>query len=49
MASIFELHNRSQFYIIGFSLRASDGSEWRKKIEKSFDEFYNVPDSMTAW
>jgi protein O-GlcNAc transferase len=33
LASIFKLHDRSKFQVIGFSLRRNDGSEWRQKIE----------------
>lgn len=46
MASIFGLHDRSKFYVVGFSLRKSDGSEWRQKIEAGFDEFYDIPDGI---
>jgi predicted O-linked N-acetylglucosamine transferase (SPINDLY family) len=46
MASIFEFHDRSKFQIIAFSLRKNDGSEWRRRIEKGCDEFYEIPDGM---
>lgn len=32
MASIFRMHDRSRFHVVGFSLRKNDGSEWRKQI-----------------
>lgn len=46
MASIFSMHDRSRFHIVAFSLRKNDGSEWRQRIEKGCDEFYDIPDGM---
>jgi protein O-GlcNAc transferase len=48
MASIFEMHDRSRFQVVGFSLRKNDGSEWRRRIERGCDEFYEIPDSMNT-
>ena len=46
MASIFEMHDRSKFHIVAFSLRKNDGSEWRQRIERGCDEFYEIPDGL---
>ena len=48
LASIFEFHDRSRFHIIGFSLRRNDGSEWRQRIERGCDEFYEIPDRVST-
>jgi predicted O-linked N-acetylglucosamine transferase (SPINDLY family) len=42
------MHDRSRFYVIGFSLRRSDGSEWRDRIEKGFDEFYDIAEGTST-
>jgi protein O-GlcNAc transferase len=46
--SLFELHNREIFQVVGFSLRPDDGSEWRKNIEGSCNEFYQIPPNAGA-
>ena len=38
--SLFSLHDRSKFQVIGFSLRPDDHSAWKRNIEQSCDEFY---------
>jgi len=43
-AELFEQHDRSQFEIYAFSLRKSDGSLVRKRLEGAFDHFLNVED-----
>jgi protein O-GlcNAc transferase len=47
LTSLFGMHDRSKFYVVGFSLRKSDGSEWRQKIEASCDEFIDVYEGMS--
>ncbi len=32
--------------MIAFSLRKNDGSEWRQRIERGCDEFYDIPDGL---
>ena len=46
--SMFKLHDRQHFHIVGFSLRPDDKSEWRKSIEANCDEFYQIPLGITA-
>lgn len=51
IAEIFELHNRDQFEIYGFSVGPNTGDPMRKRLEKSFDQFIDVeslPDSKVA-
>lgn len=48
LASIFGFHDRSKFHVVGFSLRRNDGSEWRQRIERGCDEFYEVPDRLST-
>lgn len=48
LASVFEFHDRSRFHVIGFSLRRNDGSEWRHKIGRTCDEFYDVPERIST-
>ena len=43
-SELFERHDRSQFEIYAFSLRQSDGSSVRKRLEGAFDHFLNVED-----
>jgi len=47
--SLFEFHDRKKFKIIGFSLRPDDGSVWRKNIQKSCDEFYQIDGNPSAY
>ena len=46
--SLFRLHNREDFQIIGFSLRQDDQSIWRKNIEASCNEFYQIAQGVGA-
>ena len=46
--SLFRLHDRKQFQIIGFGLRPNDNSVWRKNIENSYDEFYQIEKGVSA-
>lgn len=51
ISELLELHDRNQFEIIGFSYGADDKTEARKRIEKSFDAFYDIcqlPDTDAA-
>jgi protein O-GlcNAc transferase len=41
-AELLELHDRSKFEILGFSVGPDDGSRIRKRIIKAFDKFYDV-------
>jgi len=42
MAELFELHDKSQFEIVGFSFGPIKNDEMRQRLEKSFDEFIEV-------
>ncbi|CAM9171507.1 unnamed protein product, partial [Ectocarpus fasciculatus] len=42
MLSVFKLHNRDRFHIIGYGTSPSDASYWRKSIEMSCDEFRDI-------
>lgn len=42
MAEIFELHDRTRVLPIAYSLGADDGSEMRRRLVASFDEFHDV-------
>src|SRR6266568_1675535 len=42
MVRLFELHDRSRFEILGFSLGPDDGSEVRARLMRAFDEFHDV-------
>jgi len=51
ISELLELHDSSQFEIIGFSYGADDKSGARKRIEKAFDAFYDIrqlPDTDAA-
>lgn len=48
LQSLFGFHDRSRFFVIGFSLRKNDGSEWRRKIESGCDEFYDIPEGTST-
>jgi protein O-GlcNAc transferase len=48
---LFELHNRDQFEIFAFSLKPSDGSSLRQRLNAAFDrviEVHNLSDQATA-
>jgi len=42
MAELFELHDKSQFELIGFSFGPLVNDEMRQRLEKSFDQFIEV-------
>lgn len=46
--SLFSMHDRGAFEVIGFSTRPNDGSQWRRNIEAGCDEFYEIPPDMPA-
>jgi predicted O-linked N-acetylglucosamine transferase (SPINDLY family) len=51
ISELLELHDRSQFEIIGFSYGADDKTVARKRIQKAFDTFYDIsrlPDTDAA-
>ena len=42
MAELFELHDKNQFELVGFSFGPIASDEMRQRIEKSFDQFIEV-------
>jgi predicted O-linked N-acetylglucosamine transferase (SPINDLY family) len=42
MAELFELHNKSQFELIGFSFGPIANDEMRQRLKNSFDQFIEV-------
>jgi predicted O-linked N-acetylglucosamine transferase (SPINDLY family) len=42
MAELFELHDKSQFELVGFSFGPMTNDEMRKRLEKSFDQFIEL-------
>lgn len=46
--SLFKLHDRVDFQVVGFSLRQDDKSAWRQNIKQSCDEFYQMEPGITA-
>ena len=42
------MHDRRCFEVIGFSTRPNDGSPWRRNIERSCDEFYDIEPDWPA-
>jgi predicted O-linked N-acetylglucosamine transferase (SPINDLY family) len=42
MAELFELHDKSQFELIGFSFGSIENDEMHRRIERSFDRFVEV-------
>jgi predicted O-linked N-acetylglucosamine transferase (SPINDLY family) len=42
IAELIERHDRTRFAVIGLSLRPDDGSELRRRLVASFDEFHNL-------
>ena len=42
IAEVFELHDRERFEVVGFSVGPNTGDPMRQRIEKAFDEFYDV-------
>jgi protein O-GlcNAc transferase len=41
-AELFELHDRSRFEILAFSLGPDDGSDMRARLVRAFDRFHDV-------
>jgi len=41
-AELFELHDRSRFEVLAFSLGPDDGSEMRARLVRAFDQFHDV-------
>jgi protein O-GlcNAc transferase len=41
-AELFELHDRSRFDVLGFSIGEDDRSEMRARIRNAFDQFHEV-------
>lgn len=42
MAELFEVHDRTQFEVLGISFGIDDGSAIRKRLVRSFDAFHDV-------
>jgi protein O-GlcNAc transferase len=42
MAELFELHNKDQFELFGFSFGSISNDDMHKRIEKSFDKYIDV-------
>lgn len=42
MVELFELHDRSQFEVLGISLGGDDGSDIRARLIRAFDQFHDV-------
>ena len=42
MAELFELHDKSQFELVGFSFGPIKNDEMRQRLEKAFDQFIEV-------
>jgi protein O-GlcNAc transferase len=42
MAELFELHDRSQFELVGFSFGPTTNDEMSQRLQKSFDQFFEV-------
>jgi predicted O-linked N-acetylglucosamine transferase (SPINDLY family) len=42
VAQLFEDHDRSQFEVLAFSYGDDDGTPMRRRLEKSFDRFFDV-------
>jgi len=47
-ASLFELHDRSRFEVVGVSLGLDDGSDMRARIVAAFDRFIDVTATSDA-
>ena len=48
VAEVFERHDRERFEVIAISLRASDGSAMRQRLEKAFDRFVDADELSDA-
>jgi predicted O-linked N-acetylglucosamine transferase (SPINDLY family) len=42
LTRLFELHDRSQFEVIGFSLMRRPPDQWQVRVSKAFDQFLDV-------
>jgi predicted O-linked N-acetylglucosamine transferase (SPINDLY family) len=42
IADLFEQHDRSRFEVLGISFGPDDGSEMRRRLAQSFDQFHDV-------
>ncbi len=42
ISELIELHNRAQFEIVAFSYSVNDKSNARARLEKAFDDFYDI-------
>jgi tetratricopeptide (TPR) repeat protein len=42
LVRLFELHSRDRFEVFGFSLFYRPPDEWKKRVESSFDHFFDV-------
>lgn len=42
ISELIELHDRSQFDVIGFSFGVNDRSQARKRLEQAFDQFHDI-------
>jgi predicted O-linked N-acetylglucosamine transferase (SPINDLY family) len=42
IAELFELHDKSQYELVGFSFGPTEKDEMRQRLEKSFDKFIEV-------
>lgn len=42
LLSLFKMHNRDRFHVIGYGTTEGDSSYWRKSIEMSCDEFRDI-------
>lgn len=47
-AELFELHDRTKFEVIGFSMGKDDGSALRKRVEAAMDRFISVENLSDA-
>lgn len=48
MGSVFSFHDRSRYEVFCYSIRASDGSQWRKRVEDTVEHFVEVSSWDTA-
>lgn len=49
MAELFELHDKNNFYIIGFSYGPNKNDEMRNRLRENFDEFIDVYDKSDEY
>jgi predicted O-linked N-acetylglucosamine transferase (SPINDLY family) len=43
VVELFELHDRTRFETIGISIGPDDGSDFRQRLVRAFDQFHDVP------